>query len=204
MNIYEKLQTCRVDLQNANIKKTGKNDHTKRSYYELGDFLPAINKLMLQYKLTTRVCFSDMATLTIIDTDKPESTIEFTSPIAAAKLANCHEVQNMGASQTYIRRYLYTNAFEIVESDILDAGKADDKPQDTSPKKATPPAGVKLISNKQRSRLFAIAKGNEDLLREICTKCGYESTKDISMADYNAICDLVESSEVNNPFEGGK
>jgi hypothetical protein len=213
MNIYEKLQTCRVDLQNMNLKKTGSNPHLKLKYYELGDFIPEINKLLLKHKLMSKIDFTDVSTLTIIDTEKPESTIEFVSPSAGAVLKNCHDVQNMGASQTYMRRYLYMNAFEIVEHDDLDGTLGQDAPPPKKPtppttpptaKPETPPTGVKLISDAQRKRLFAIAKGDEALLRVICAKCGYESTKDISMADYNTICDLVESNEVKPPFGGGK
>jgi hypothetical protein len=32
-------------------------------------------------------------------------------------------VQNLGAVQTYLRRYLWTNAFEIVEHDAIDSAK---------------------------------------------------------------------------------
>ena len=46
--------------------------------------------------------------------------ITFTSPMSEANLKGCHAVQNLGAVETYIKRYLYQNCFEIVESDILD------------------------------------------------------------------------------------
>ena len=41
----------------------------------------------------------------------------------------CHEVQNIGAVQTYQRRYLYTTALAIVESDALDATTAKEEPK---------------------------------------------------------------------------
>ena len=41
--------------------------------------------------------------------------------MAKAELKGCHEIQNLGASETYLRRYLYVAAFEIVEHDALDA-----------------------------------------------------------------------------------
>jgi hypothetical protein len=37
-----------------------------------------------------------------------------------AQLKGCHNVQNLGAVETYIKRYLYQNCFEIVEADALD------------------------------------------------------------------------------------
>jgi hypothetical protein len=41
--------------------------------------------------------------------------------MSKAELKGCHDVQNLGAVQTYLRRYLWTAAFEIVEHDALDA-----------------------------------------------------------------------------------
>jgi len=41
--------------------------------------------------------------------------------MSTAALKGCHEVQNLGAVQTYIRRYLWVAALEIVESDVVDA-----------------------------------------------------------------------------------
>ena len=41
--------------------------------------------------------------------------------MSTAQLKDCHEVQNVGAVNTYSKRYLYQNAFEIVEADVLDS-----------------------------------------------------------------------------------
>lgn len=133
MNIYEKLANARVDLQKTGLRKGGKNAYAKYDYFELGDFLPTINLLMVQYKMLGVVSFgTELATLTIIDTEKPEDTIVFTCPMSEAELKGCHKVQNDGAVQTYLRRYLYVDAFEIVEGDALDAstGKPE-KPKQT-------------------------------------------------------------------------
>jgi hypothetical protein len=51
--------------------------------------------------------------------------------MSRAELKGCHEVQNLGAVQTYLRRYLWTTAMEIVEHDALDAttGSVEVKPK---------------------------------------------------------------------------
>lgn len=127
MNIYGKLALMRVELQKMEIKKSGRNDFAKYDYMELGDFLPRINEIMAMHNVASVVCFApDMATLTLIDADKPEDTIVFTSPMSTANLKGCHDVQNLGAAQTYLRRYLYVNAFEIVEHDALDGENGQD------------------------------------------------------------------------------
>lgn len=139
MNLYEKLQQARVELQNYNLKKSGKNTFSNYTYYELGDFLPTINKICMEKKLFTQVSFNpECATLTIRDTEKPETIIEFTSPMAEAQIKGCHPVQNLGAVETYQRRYLYMAAFEIVEHDALDATAAPEPPK-PAPRKASPP-----------------------------------------------------------------
>lgn len=122
MNIYEKLQDCRVKLGKSELKKTGQNSYSKYEYFELGDFLPKLTEIMAEDKLTSVITFSDdVATLTLIDCEKPEDTIVFTSPMREANLKGTHPIQNLGAVETYSRRYLYTIAFDIVESDTLDS-----------------------------------------------------------------------------------
>ena len=120
-NIYQKLQEARCELQEMNLKKSGNNKFSGYTYYELGDFLPAINALLKKYKLFSDISFGDMAVLTITNAEKPDEKITFLSTIAEANLKGCHPIQNLGAIQTYLRRYLYMNAFEIVEHDLLDA-----------------------------------------------------------------------------------
>jgi hypothetical protein len=114
----------RCDLQEQKLKKSGKNDYAGYEYFELQDFLPKINNLMLANKVSSRLSFEkDKAVLSLINFEKPEEQIDFYCPMAEANLKGCHPVQNLGASITYIRRYLYTNAFEICEHDMLDSSK---------------------------------------------------------------------------------
>ena len=128
MNVYEKLAKVRVDLQSAGLKKTGNNKYAGYTYFELSDFLPTVNKLCLENKIMTKTYFDkDQAVLEVIDVEKPDDVIVFTSPIAEATLKGCHPVQNIGAMETYERRYLMMLAFEIVECDALDGTQG--KPQ---------------------------------------------------------------------------
>ena len=62
----------------------------------------------------------DIATMVIYDIED-DSFVTFTSPMGSANLKGCHEVQNIGAVETYQRRYLYVTALAIVEHDALDA-----------------------------------------------------------------------------------
>lgn len=132
-NIYSKMQKARCEFQEKPLKKSGHNKFAGYHYFELGDFLPTINSLLEKYNLCSNISFdNDMATLTIVNAENTDEKLVFTSPMSNANLKGCHDVQNLGAVQTYLRRYLWVNAFEIVESDGLDAttGK-DDKPSKT-------------------------------------------------------------------------
>ena len=145
MNIYEKLAQARVDLQKRNLQKSGHNKFAGYDYFELRDFLPAINEIMAEHKLLGICRFDEKeATLEIIDAEDPKEggKIRFRSPMSTAELKGCHPVQNLGAVQTYLRRYLYTAAFEIVEGDALNATQGkDEDPLGTGNVKHLPPRG---------------------------------------------------------------
>ena len=133
-NVYEKLQQARIKLQNTQLKKSGQNKFAGYSYFELGDFLPTVQNIFSDLGLFGHVSFnSDLAVLNIRAIDKPDETIQFLSPMSEASLKGCHAIQNLGAVQTYLRRYLWVNALEIVEHDALDATTG----KDEIPKKAT-------------------------------------------------------------------
>lgn len=143
MTVHHKLMQARLALQGTELKKSGHNKFAGYYYFELGDFLPAIQRIFAETGLSGVVSFgADIATLTITDMDDM-SSIVITSPMSSAALKGCHEVQNLGAVQTYIRRYLWVTAMEIVEHDALDSTTGSDKGLDkgTSPdkgKKAEP------------------------------------------------------------------
>jgi hypothetical protein len=121
MSVYKKLQEARILLQNTKLNKSGKNKFAGYEYFELGDFLPQIQNICQKVGLCGVLSFNhEMAYLQINDVEDGTSVM-FTSPMSSAALKGCHDVQNLGAVQTYLRRYLWTNAFEIVEHDALDA-----------------------------------------------------------------------------------
>ena len=128
MNIYEKLNEARLRFQEKNVKMTGENKGITRNgvnakYYELSDILPVLTPICIELGICNLENFGEEATLTLVDTAEPHSLIIFHSPMSTADLKNCHPVQSLGAVQTYLRRYLYQNAYSIAESDALDGAK---------------------------------------------------------------------------------
>lgn len=122
MNVFEKLNKARVMFQEANVKKSGQNKYAGYTYFELNDILPICNKICNEIKAVCVLNFTEtVATLQFIDCEKTDDVITFTSPMSEATLKGCHKVQNLGAVETYIKRYLYQNCFEIAENDALDS-----------------------------------------------------------------------------------
>jgi len=129
MSVHSKLNQARMTLQATKLNKSGQNKFAGYTYFELGDFLPTVNQIFSDLGLCGIVSYgTDLATLTITDVDD-NSSISITSPMAEANLKGCHPIQNLGAVETYTRRYLWVTALEIVEHDALDAttGKEDRK-----------------------------------------------------------------------------
>lgn len=122
MSVYKKLQEARVALQRRKLTKSGKNTFAGYQYFELGDFLPAVQEIFNEIGLCGIITFGpDIAIMEVVCTEDTEQRITFTSPMGSAQLKGCHEVQNIGAVETYQRRYLWQLAMEIVEHDALDA-----------------------------------------------------------------------------------
>ena len=119
--VHKKLMAARMSLQEATLKKSGHNKFAGYSYFELGDFIPTITEIFYNIGLCGVVSYdSEIASLTITDTDDGTNII-ITSPMAEANLKGCHPIQNLGAVETYTRRYLWVTAMEIVEHDALDS-----------------------------------------------------------------------------------
>jgi len=121
MSVHKKLMEARITLQGMPLKKSGLNKFAGYNYFELGDFLPEIQTIFHKIGLCGVVSYSvDLAYLTITDVED-NSLITICSPMAEANLKGTHPIQNLGAVETYQRRYLWTTAMEIVENDVLDA-----------------------------------------------------------------------------------
>ena len=121
MKVLKKLIAVRNELAHLPLNKSGHNKFAGYKYFELGDFLPSVQMLFEKHGLCDVISFdADMARMEIYDVEDG-SHVTFTSPMGSANLKGCHEVQNIGAVESYQRRYLYTTALAIVENDVLDA-----------------------------------------------------------------------------------
>ena len=148
-NVYQKLIKAREQFLNSDVQKTGKNMHLSFKYFELDDIVPTAIRIFTTVGLVPVVNFTtDTATMTIVNTDNPEDTVAFVAPFnqIAPIMSNTgkqatNEMQALGSSITYMRRYLYMMALDICESDSIDAnaGKPVSAPAETAPKAPATP-----------------------------------------------------------------
>ena len=119
--VHKKLMNARMALQSMSLKKSGHNKFAGYQYFELGDFLPQINEIFHGQGLCGVISYTkEYADLTITDVDDG-TFITISSPMVEANLKGAHAIQNLGAVETYQRRYLWMTAMEIVEHDALDS-----------------------------------------------------------------------------------
>lgn len=167
MNVYQRLNAARAAFHQIKLNKSGHNKFAGYRYFELGDFLIPALSVFREHGLCATISFSpELASMVIVNTDEPTQTITITSPLSSAALKGCHEVQNLGAVETYQRRYLWVAALEIVEHDAIDAAEP------AAPKAAaksgpiTPTSGAEdLVSEERKAELDDLAL----TLIDLCT-----------------------------------
>jgi hypothetical protein len=125
-SLNELIIKIRVDLQNSKIRKSGKNKFAGFEYYELADFLPKLNELMLEAGINDRFTIDDnTARLELIKgVEKQEYTIPFKvfpTPLNKNGTPSMQDIQYLGALNTYYKRYLYLNAFGITDGEVIDS-----------------------------------------------------------------------------------
>lgn len=169
MNIYEKLQKARVTLQEKELKKSGKNKFAGFQYFELKDFLPHINSILSELKLFSKFDLKDgTATLAIIDSEKPDEVLVFETPSETVELKGSTAIQALGATHTYLKRYLYLNALEIIESDLLDSISGSEKAPESGKTKPS-----KLSDQTLSTVIDMIAQAEDEALERKVLK-GYK------------------------------
>lgn len=192
LNVYQRLNKAREAFHQSKLKKSGHNKFANYFYFELGDFIiPALN-IFQTFGLTSVISFGkELAEMRIINNDKPEEVIVITSPMSTAALKGCHEVQNLGAVETYIRRYLWVAALEIVEHDALDAttGKGTAK--------ITPRASAgDLVPQEEKEVLRDMAASVTDLVLNGKAKEALQMVQESALEaeQYTFLWDLLDSS----------
>lgn len=156
-NVYQKLLEARVLFMEEDVKKSGKNMKMSYKYFELQDIVPVATPIFKKVGLLPVTTFeNDVATMSVINVDKPEEYINFTSPmreiepIISTKTGGevTNAIQRLGSVETYQRRYLYMIALDIVESDSIEPLTGDNPPPAPKPTApATPEKRQEVTKN---------------------------------------------------------
>jgi hypothetical protein len=179
MSIYAKLNAARADFHKMELKKSGKNTFANYSYFELGDFVIPAMAVLSDNGLCAYVSFTaDLATMVIAETEG-DGFITITSPMGGAALKGCHEVQNIGAVETYQRRYLWQAALEIVEHDALDATTGGDNRNVTQI--------APTIDESQFAVLTTLVEQSGADLKALCTYYKVSSLSQLPAAQFAAV-----------------
>ena len=166
MSAHAKLMHARIKLQGMELRKSGENKFAGYKYFELGDFLPQVQQIFHDLGLCSVVSFTqEMATLSITDLEDG-TVVTVTSPMADAQLKGAHPIQNLGAVESYQRRYLWMAAMEIVEHDIIDASSGSEPPPKPEPKpipKATGKVPTKIEGKEGPWHIGVQVKTDQDI-----------------------------------------
>ena len=123
-SVYMRLQAVRSLLAMMDITKSGRGQY---NYLQLEDFLPDLHELCDEYGICPCLEFTgEFARLVIVNVDEPHDIVVFTSPVVGAQLAGKTKdpLKELGATQSYIRRYLFLQAFEISVPCEVDANQS--------------------------------------------------------------------------------
>ena len=178
MNIYEKMQQARVKLQEMKIKKSGYNKFADFDYFELKDFLPKVNEIFLDLKFFSKFdLLENEGILTIINSENPEESIVFSTPKATIDMKGQNGLQQIGSTHTYLKRYCYYNALEIIINDENEAtfGKNDNKNNSTQQNKKAEPTEAEVETRRQKG-IKAVVKEINKLSTEKVDKLNFDIT----------------------------
>jgi hypothetical protein len=135
-NIFKKLAKARVLIRGMMGTKSGFNKYANYRYFELEDIIPPMLKVFDEIGLVGIEGHEDATihpdtgiqlkpefyTLKIYNTDNlNDKPIIFTKKYADAATKGQLPIQAVGSESTYMRRYLWLDALEIVENDATDA-----------------------------------------------------------------------------------
>lgn len=184
LNVYQKLIMAREKFLMSDINQSGKNMQLSFKYFELKDIVPTVTHIFSEIGLIAIDTFTDtVATLTIVNTDNPEETIPFTMPfnqiapiVSNAGKQVTNDMQALGSSVTYMRRYLYQIAMDICVNDEIEPTINGDtnNPNATAPKApATPEQRQEVKQNltgKDGNATQLQIKGLKNVLKKLKDK----------------------------------
>ena len=182
MPVHKKLNEARIAFHALPLKKSGHNTFAGYKYFELSDFVIPALRIFNDVGLCAVISFSETtASMHIVDVEDGSMVI-IHSPMGSANLKGCHEIQNIGACETYSTRYLWTAALCIVEHDALDAttGKNESAPRE------------KFISDEQFEVLVDLVHITKTDMALLCKHYKISALKELQESRFDAVKAALE------------
>lgn len=152
------------------IAKTGKNEFVKANYFKPDEILATINPLLSKHNLISifNMPYSKADEMykgiLVIEDFSTTERVEYSFDIPMTELKGTGKAQNAGATQTYCKRYMFMNAFNLADNKAdPDANKLAQNIDYSAKLKAT-----KSLEELKKAfaSLPAIEKGNLFTLKE--------------------------------------
>ena len=187
MKLNESIIKIRVDLQKSKLKKSGKNKYAGFEYYELSDFLPQLNELMLKEGVNDIVSIeNNEATLTLTKGEEKNiykiPFVLFETPLTKEGKPSMQDIQYLGALNTYYKRYLYLNAFGITDGEVIESIDTTDGVVVEKPKPTPKPTPKKEAPKEVISELMTV-----ETKKELATKI-----KELGLVPAEVIADIAK------------
>ena len=194
-SLNESIISIRVKLQNAKLKKSGKNKFAGFDYFELADFLPKLNELMLEEGVNDRFYIQDdYATLEIqkgqeinvyripfVLFDTPTKIKEDVDTGEVREVKSMQDIQYLGALNTYYKRYLYLNAFGITDREVIDSMNN----EEISNKKEE-------VRKATKGQLAVLDKLSDEDKNKVCVKYEVKALEELSLKQASEIISLLK------------
>ena len=188
-SLNESIIEIRVKLQNAKIKKSGKNKFAGFEYFELADFLPKLNELMQEEKVNDRFYIKD--DYAVLELMKGEETntytmpfVLFDTPLNKQGQASMQDIQYLGALNTYYKRYLYLNAFGINDGEVIDSMNNEELGSTTKNERRASSGQVNVLN-----------KLSDEDKEKVYAKYGVDSIEELSIRQASEIISKLKGSK---------
>lgn len=186
MSVYAKLNKARLLFHALPLKKSGHNKFAGYRYFELGDFLIPALQICDEVGISCTISLAgDNATMRIVDVDDG-STIILNTPMADAATKGQLPIQSLGSQHTYLRRYLWMLALEIVEHDAIDAVAGNVESIDVG------------IDSAQLERLQQLIDDTQTDAIALCKHYKVKSLVDLTPEKYAAAIAVLEKKVIQN------
>lgn len=223
MNIYEKLNRIQVELKAPKNSYNNFGKYKYRNLESILEALkPLLDKYKCVLTITDSIeligeRFYIKSTATIVDIEFKKTEGDFSNRFTTVAYAREEDSkkgmdasQLTGASSSYARKYALNGLFAIDDTKDSDDINQSEKPVSRSQNNPPRPAPAQqqaqtqqqgfnassnsnLITESQAKRMYALAKGDAEILKKVLSQFDFTSSKEVTKDKYNSICELIQS-----------